>query len=58
MTRSLITEAEAWLIEHPMLSYETSSTTPPATRTRKVTSSPQVGLTWRTCASYGSRSPL
>ena len=62
MTRSLITEALAWLIEQPSESYETSSTTgSPLTSlrlTRSVTSSPQTGLTWCTSASNGSRRPL
>src|SRR5262249_55082321 len=48
MTRSLITEALAWLIEQPSESNETSSTTAsPLTSfrlTRSVTSSPQTGL--------------
>ncbi len=62
ITRSVITDALAWLIEQPRESKETSSTTgsPSASfsATRSVTSSPQVGLTWYTCASNGSRSPL
>jgi hypothetical protein len=49
MTRSLITDALAWLIEQPSESYDTSSTTgSPSTSlsvTRSVTSSPQTGLT-------------
>ena len=53
--------ADANLIEQPMASYETSSTTAslpaPVTCTRRVTSSPQVGLTWCTSASNGSRRP-
>ena len=57
ITRSVITEAEACEIEHPSASYDTSATRPSATWTRSVTSSPQVGLTWCTSASYGSRSP-
>jgi hypothetical protein len=56
-TRSVSTDVDAWLIEQPAPSYETSSTTPPATFTRSVTSSPQVGFTWCTSASYGSRRP-
>src|SRR6185437_2933507 len=56
-TRSVSTEVDAWLIEQPAPSYETSSTTPSATLTRNVTSSPQVGFTWWTSASYGSRRP-
>lgn len=49
ITRSLITEALAWLIEQPSGSYDTSSTHrwPPTSFsvTRSVTSSPHVGLT-------------
>ena len=56
-----MTEALAWLIEQPSASYDTSATTgsPPASfrLTRSVTSSPQVGLTWCTSASNGSRRP-
>ena len=62
MTRSDITDALAWLIEQPRASYDTSVTTgSPSTSlsvTRRVTSSPHVGLTWWTSASNGSRSPL
>ena len=58
MTRSVITEVEACEIEQPTASYDTSATTPSATCTRSVTSSPQVGFTWWTSASKGSRSPL
>ena len=58
---SIITEADAWEIEQPSASYDTSSTTRPSgpsqTCTRSVTSSPQVGFTWCTSASKGSRSP-
>jgi len=52
-----ITEAAAWLIEQPSAAYDTSSTVSPSRCTRNVTSSPQVGFTWCTSASYGSRSP-
>ena len=52
-----LTDVDAWLIEQPCPSYDTSSTTPSTTFTRTVTSSPQVGLTWCTSASNGSRSP-
>src|ERR1700677_4111327 len=49
MTRSLITDALAWLIEQPSEAYDTSSTpgSPPTSLsdTRSVTSSPQTGLT-------------
>ena len=58
MTRSVITDAEACEMEQPRASYDTSSTTPSDTCTRRVTSSPQVGLTWCTSASKGSRRPL
>src|ERR1700733_5660781 len=63
ITRSVMTDALAWLIEQPRDSKETSSTTaspstPGFSATRSVTSSPQVGFTWYTCASNGSRSPL
>ena len=63
ITRSVMTDALAWLIEQPRDSKETSSTTaspstPGFSATRSVTSSPQVGFTWYTCASNGSRRPL
>src|SRR4051794_3900107 len=58
ITRSVSTEADAWEIEQPTASYDTSSTTPSRRCTRRVTSSPQVGLTWWTSASNGSRRPL
>ena len=58
MTRSVITEVEACEIEQPTPSYDTSLTTPSATCRRSVTSSPQLGFTWCTSASYGSRRPL
>lgn len=62
ISSSVITDAAAWLIEHPSAAYEMSSTVaaPPTSArcTRSVTSSPQVGLTWCTCASNGSRRPL
>jgi SUF system NifU family Fe-S assembly protein len=45
---SFSTEALAWLIEQPWPSYETSPITVPSIRTRRVISSPQVGLTWCT----------
>src|SRR3984957_18170206 len=49
MTRSLMTAVLAWLIEQPSVSYEMSSITgSPSTSlsvTRRVTSSPQTGLT-------------
>src|SRR3712207_2668368 len=50
-TRSLRTLTDAWLIEQPRASYDTSWTTAsspsPSTRTRRVTSSPHVGFTDR-----------
>src|SRR5690242_6523803 len=58
ITRSVSTDAEACEMEQPTLSYDTSCTTPSARCTRRVTSSPQVGLTWCTSDSNGSRSPL
>jgi hypothetical protein len=61
MTSSVITDVAAWLMEQPSAAYDTSDTTAsapsPSRCTRSVTSSPQVGLTWCTSASYGSRSP-
>src|SRR2546421_9153572 len=54
---SCSTLAEARLIELPIPSNEISSIASPASRTRIVTSSPQVGLTWCASASKGSRSP-
>ena len=58
ITRSAITEVAACEIEQPIASYDTSATRPVRRRcTRTVTSSPQVGLTWWTSASYGSRRP-
>ena len=59
-TRSVITDTDACEIEQPSESYDTSRTVLPSSdiRTRSVTSSPQVGLTWCTSASNGSRSPL
>ena len=53
----LLTDVAACEMEQPTASYETSSTTPEPRWTRSVTSSPQVGLTWCTSASKGSRSP-
>ena len=55
ITRSVITDVAAWLIEQPSASYDTSSTTARRRRrcTRRVISSPQVGLTWCTSASNG-----
>ena len=35
-----------------------TATWSPSSRTRSVTSSPQLGLTWWTCAPKGSRRPL
>src|SRR5690606_10276265 len=55
------TEVDAWLMEQPSAAYDTSATTAsvpsPSRCTRRVTSSPQLGLTWCTSASKGSRSP-
>src|SRR6185437_348391 len=51
MTRSVRTEALAWLIEQPALSYDTSVTVSPSSLTRNVISSPHVGLTWCTSTS-------
>src|SRR4051794_4272097 len=50
--RSCSTEVEAWLIEQPSPSHATSRTVPVPcwTATRRVTSSPQSGLTCRLCA--------
>ena len=56
-TRSVSTDADAWLIEHPSVSYETSDTVSPSSATRSVISSPQVGLIWNDSASNGSRRP-
>ena len=56
-TSSLITDVDAWLIEQPSPSQPSSAIAPSATRTRSVTSSPQVGLTWCTSASNGSSRP-
>src|SRR5882757_7705278 len=55
-SRSLSTEALAWLMEQPWPSYEMSPITVPSIRTRRVISSPQVGLTWCTSA-WPSRRP-
>ena len=55
-----MTETDACEIEQPSASYDTSRTVLPSSdiSTRRVTSSPQVGLTWCTSASNGSRRPL
>ena len=45
------TDAEAWLIEQPSVSCDTSATFSPSSLTRSRISSPQVGLTWKDSAS-------
>src|SRR6478752_3315732 len=61
MTSSASTEVLATEIEQPWAAYEMSVTTAsgpvPVTSTRRVTSSPHVGLMWCTSASNGSRRP-
>ena len=54
MTSSVSTEVAAVEMEHPSASYDTSVIVAdgplPSRCTRSVTSSPQVGLMWCTCA--------